>query len=50
MQKVHLITHIGEDLVCSAIGAANSQRLYGFDLKGLQDHHDKVNKLAVAGQ
>ena len=49
-EGVHLITHIGEDLVCSTIGAANSQRLCGFDLKGLQDHHDKVNKLAVAGQ
>ena len=49
-EGVHLITHIGEDLVCSTIGAANSQRLCSFDLKGLQDHHDKVNNLAVAGQ
>ena len=48
--SVHLITHIGDDLVCSTIGAANSQRLCSFDLKGLQDHHDKANRLAVAGQ
>ena len=49
-EGVHLTTHIGDDLVCSNIGAANSQRLCGFDLKGLQGHHDKVNRLAVAGQ
>jgi hypothetical protein len=49
-EGVHLITHLGEDLICSTIGAANAQRLYGFDLIGLQDHHDKVSKLVVARQ
>ena len=49
-EGVHLITHLGEDLICSTIGAANAQRLYGFNLTGLQDHHDKVSKLVVARQ
>jgi hypothetical protein len=47
-EGVHLITNLGEDLVCSTIGAANDQRLYGFDLTGLQEHHDKVSKLIAA--
>ena len=49
-EGVHLITNIGEDLICSTIGAANAQRLYGFDVTGLQYHHDKVSKLVVARQ
>ena len=36
-EGAHLITHIGEDLICSTIGAANAQRLCGFDLSGLQE-------------